>query len=64
MCKNRLYIYTMLNIKTNQIMRTTFKNKYGSVDINALINYKSMLVNKAKRLGLNFSDLISEFYSK
>jgi hypothetical protein len=42
---------------------SSFQIKYGSVDINALINYKSMLVRKAKRLDLNFSDLISEFYS-
>ena len=41
-----------------------FKDIYGSVDINALINYKSMLVNKAKRLNENFSDYILEFYSK
>jgi hypothetical protein len=40
-----------------------FEQRYGSVDINALINYKSMLVKKAARLGENFQDYLKEFYS-
>jgi hypothetical protein len=42
---------------------TTYQQKYGSVDINTLINYKAMLVRKSIRTGIPFSQLIKEFYS-
>lgn len=42
---------------------TTFSSRYGSVDINALINYKAMLVKKSIRTGESFASLIKEFYS-
>jgi hypothetical protein len=41
----------------------TFKDFYGSVDINALINYKAMLAKKSIRLNASFADYIKEFYS-
>jgi len=40
-----------------------FKSNYGSITINILINYKASLVKKAIREGLNFQELIKEFYS-
>ena len=40
-----------------------FKNKYGSVDINALINYKAWLQKKAIRTNESFLEYLKEFYS-
>jgi hypothetical protein len=53
-------------LKLNTMATSTekFKAAYGSVDIHCLINYKAMLVRKAKRTGESFADYIKEFYSK
>jgi len=40
-----------------------FKNKYGCLDINALINYKAWLQKWAIRTNQSFSELIREFYN-
>lgn len=57
---------TTQNNKCTPAFTTTacnYQQKYGSVDINSLINYKAMLIRKAKREGIAFSELIKEFYS-
>jgi hypothetical protein len=40
----------------------SFQQKYGSVTINSLINYKESLAKKANRLNESFSEYIKEFY--
>jgi hypothetical protein len=46
-------------IKANPV---SFQQKYGSVTINSLINYKESLAKKANRLNESFSDYMKEFY--